>query len=161
YMPSYAHVATGIPLNRALLANTIALAVFLVLLPFGGMLSDRVGRKPTMLAFAGGFLVLAWPLFHLLGDGFWSLLGVGLVGIVLLVGYSANCAVIMAEQFPPEVRTTGIALPYALAVAVFGGTAPYITTWMSSHGDRGLVWVYLSAAALVGVVVYATMPETK
>ncbi|WP_037569159.1 MFS transporter [Phaeacidiphilus oryzae] len=161
YMPNYVHVTTGMPLSRALLANSISLVVFLVLLPFGGMLSDRIGRKPTMLAFAGGFLVLAWPLFHLVQGGFWSLLAVELIGVVLLVGYSANCAVIMAEQFPPEVRTTGIALPYALAVAVFGGTAPYITTWMSAHGARGLVWIYLSAAALVGVLVYATMPETK
>ncbi len=161
YMPSYAHVTTGIPLSRALLANTIALAVFLVLLPFGGLLSDRMGRKPTLTAFAAGFLVLAWPLLHFLSGGFWSLLAIELVGMVLIVGYSANCAVVMAEQFPPEVRTTGIGLPYALAVAVFGGTAPYVTTWMSSHGHQGLVWVYVSAAALVGVLVYTTMPETK
>lgn len=161
YMPSYVHVTTGMPLSRALLANTLSLAVFLVLLPFGGMLSDRIGRKPTMTAFAAGFLVLAWPLFHVLDDNFFTLLAVELVGVVLLVGYSANCAVIMAEQFPAEVRTTGIALPYALAVAVFGGTAPYLTTWMSSSGHRDLVWVYLAAAALVGVVVYAVMPETK
>ncbi|GHJ36822.1 MFS transporter [Streptomyces sp. TS71-3] len=163
YMPAYVHVTTGMPLNKALLANTISLAVFIVLLPFGGMLSDRVGRKPTMLAFAVGFLVLAWPMFRLVDGegGFWTLLAVELVGLVLIVGYSANCAVVMAEQFPARVRTTGIALPYALAVAVFGGTAPYITTWMSANGLRGLVWVYLSVAALIGVVVYATMPETK
>lgn len=161
YMPSYAHVITGISLQRALLANSIALTVFLVLLPFGGLLSDRVGRKPTLLAFAVGFLVLAWPLYHLLDGGFWTLLLVQLVGLVLIVGYSANCAVIMAEQFPPEIRTTGIALPYALAVAMFGGTAPYIVTWMGSNGHRGQVWIFLAAAALIGVVVYATMPETK
>jgi MHS family alpha-ketoglutarate permease-like MFS transporter len=114
-----------------------------------------------MLAFAVGFLVLAWPLYRLLNGGFWTLLLVQLVGLVLIVGYSANCAVIMAEQFPPEIRTTGIALPYALAVAMFGGTAPYIVTWMSSNGHRGQVWIFLAAAALIGVVVYATMPETK
>jgi MFS transporter, MHS family, alpha-ketoglutarate permease len=161
YLPSYAHVTTGLPLSRALLANTIGLVVFLVLLPFGGMLSDKIGRKPTLTAFAAGFAILSWPLLHLLGGGFWSLLAVQLIGLVLLVGYSANCAVIMAEQFPPEVRTVGIALPYALAVAVFGGTAPYITTWLSTSGHRDLVWIYLCAAALIGVLVYATMPETK
>jgi MHS family alpha-ketoglutarate permease-like MFS transporter len=161
YMPSYAHVTTGIPLSRALLANTISLVVFLVLLPFGGLLSDKLGRKPTMLAFAGGFLVLAWPLLHGLSAHFWTLLGIELVGMILIVGYSANCAVVMAEQFPAEVRTTGIGLPYALAVALFGGTAPYITTWMSAHGHRDLVWLYVAAAALIGVLVYATMPETQ
>jgi MHS family alpha-ketoglutarate permease-like MFS transporter len=162
YMPGYAHAATGIPLSDALLANTIGLAYFLCLLPFVGLLSDRVGRKPTLLAFAIGFAVLAYPAFRLLElGGFWPLLVVELVGLTFLAGYSANCAVVMAEQFPAEVRSTGIGLPYALAVAVFGGTAPYVTTWMSTHDMAGFVWVYVAAAALVGVAVYATMPETR
>jgi MHS family alpha-ketoglutarate permease-like MFS transporter len=161
YMPGYAHAAEGVPLSRAFLANTLAIIVFLVMLPFGGMLSDRFGRKPTMVIFAAGFLLLSWPSFQLIGGGFWSLLLVELVGMVFLVGYSANCAVVMAEQFPAEVRTTGIGLPYALAVAVFGGTAPYVTTWMATHGHRDNIWIYTAIAAVIGVVVYATMPETK
>ncbi|MFG1753494.1 MFS transporter [Streptosporangium sandarakinum] len=161
YMPTYAHVDTGIPLNEALLANTIAVVVFLILLPFGGLLSDRIGRKPTMTAFALGFLVIAWPAFHFLDGGFGALLVIEIIGMVFLVGYSANCAAIMAEQFPAEVRTTGIGLPYALSVAIFGGTAPYVTTWLSSNGYRDQVWLYVVAAALVGVIVYTTMPETK
>ncbi|GAA3154235.1 hypothetical protein GCM10020001_092360 [Nonomuraea salmonea] len=161
YMPTYAHIDTGIPLSRALLANTIAVLVLLVLLPFGGLLSDLVGRRPTMLAFALGFLVLAWPAFRFLDGGFGALLAIELAGVVLLVGYSANCAAVMAEQFPAEVRTTGIGLPYALSVGVFGGTAPYVTTWLSANGHRDLVWIYVAGAALIGVIVYATMPETK
>jgi MHS family alpha-ketoglutarate permease-like MFS transporter len=162
YMPGYANAAVGIPLSEALLANTIAIAYFLCLLPFVALLSDRFGRKPTLLAFAIGFVVIAFPAFRLLElGGFWSLLVVELVGVTFLAGYSANCAVVMAEQFPAEVRSTGIGLPYALAVAVFGGTAPYVTTWMSSHGLRDWVWLYVAAAALVGVAVYATMPETR
>jgi len=161
YMPTYAHLATGIPLREALLANTLAIVVLLVLLPFGGLLSDRIGRKPTMTAFAAGFLLFSWPAFHFLADNFWSLLLIEVIGMVLIVGYSANCAVIMAEQFPAEVRTTGIGLPYALAVAVFGGTAPYVTTWMNAGGLGHLVWLYVAVAAVIGVGVYATMPETK
>ncbi|WP_299038309.1 MFS transporter [uncultured Pseudokineococcus sp.] len=162
YMPGFANSASGIPLADAFLANTIAVSVFLVLLPLGGRLSDRVGRRPTMLAFAIGFLVIAWPAFRLLQTAdFWTLLAVELVGVVLLVGYSANCAVVMAEQFPAEVRTTGIGLPYALSVALFGGTAPYITTWMTTSGYGDLIWLYVAAAAVVGIAVYATMPETK
>lgn len=161
FMPTYAAVTTGIPLNQALLANVIAMVVFICLLPFGGILSDTIGRKPTMAAFAGGFLLFAWPAFTLLNGNFWTLLAIELIGIVFLVGYSANCAVIMAEQFPPEVRATGIGLPYALAVAIFGGTAPYITTWMNTSGYGGWVWAYAAAAAAIGLVVYLTMPETK
>jgi MHS family alpha-ketoglutarate permease-like MFS transporter len=162
YMPGYAKSAIGIPITEALLANTIAIAYFLCLLPFVALLSDRYGRKPTLLAFAIGFVVLSWPLFQLLAlGGFGALLLVELVGVTLIAGYSANCAVVMAEQFPAEVRSTGIGLPYALAVAIFGGTAPYITTWMSSNGLGGYVWLYVAVGALIGVAVYATMPETR
>ncbi|RAJ65386.1 MHS family alpha-ketoglutarate permease-like MFS transporter [Streptomyces sp. Amel2xB2] len=161
YLPTYANLATGISMGKALLSQTICLAIFIALLPFVGRLSDRVGRKPTMAAFAGGFVVLSWPLLHLLSDSFLSLFLVQLTGMLLILGYSANCAVIMAEQFPPEVRATGIALPYALAVALFGGTAPYVTTWLNDAGHGGMVWLYVSGAALISLVVYLTMPETK
>jgi MHS family alpha-ketoglutarate permease-like MFS transporter len=161
YMPDYAHLATGMPLKRALLANTLSVVIFLVLLPFGGLLSDRIGRKATMVAFAGGFVIFSWPAFHFLSDNFWTLFVIEVVGLVLIVGYSANCAVIMAEQFPAAVRTTGIGLPYALAVAVFGGTAPYVTTWMNANHLANLVWLYVAIAGLIGVAVYATMPETR
>jgi MHS family alpha-ketoglutarate permease-like MFS transporter len=162
YMPGYASTAMGIELNQALLANTIAAAYFICLLPFVGLLSDKIGRKPTLFGFAFGFLLFAYPAFKLLEQGtFGTLLVVELIGVTLLTGYSANCAVIMSEQFPAEVRATGIGLPYALAVAIFGGTAPYITTWMAGAGYRDLTWIYVSIAALIGCFVYATMPETK
>jgi MHS family alpha-ketoglutarate permease-like MFS transporter len=161
YMAPYAASATGIPLNQAFLANTIAIIVFLCLLPFGGMLSDRIGRKPTMTGFALGYLLIAWPAFHFLQNNFWIVLAIELAGIILLLGYSANCAAVMAEQFPAEVRTVGISLPYALAVAIFGGTAPYITTYMTSNGLQGYIWLYVAAAAIVGLAVYLSMPETR
>ncbi|WIY01068.1 MFS transporter [Amycolatopsis mongoliensis] len=161
YLPTYATVSTHIPLNQALLANVIGLVTFVVLLPFAGMLSDRIGRKPTLVAFAGGFLLLAWPAFRLLDGDFRLLLLVQVAGLVLLLGYSANVAAVMAEQFPPEVRATGIGLPYALSVAVFGGTVPYLTTWLTTHGLGTWVWLYCAIAAAIGLVVYLTMPETK
>ncbi|MEU3356578.1 MFS transporter, partial [Streptomyces sp. NPDC037389] len=73
YLPTYANLTTGIPLSTALLSQTLCLIVFVIALPFAGVLSDRLGRKPTMAGFAGGFVVLAWPLLHLLGDSFLSL----------------------------------------------------------------------------------------
>jgi MHS family alpha-ketoglutarate permease-like MFS transporter len=161
YLPTYANITTGIPLSKALLAQTLCLVVFMVLLPFAGLLSDKIGRKPTLSIFAGGFLVFSWPLLNLLGHSFLSVFLVQLAGMILILGYSANCAVIMAEQFPPEVRATGIALPYALAVALFGGTAPYLTTWLNDIGHRDLLWLYVSVSALISLIVYLTMPETK
>jgi MHS family alpha-ketoglutarate permease-like MFS transporter len=161
YMATYAHVAAGMPLATSLLANTIAVAVFTCLLPLGGLLSDRFGRKLTMMAFSGGFALIAWPALHMIRNNFWVVLSIELVGIVLLVGYSANCAAVMAEQFPTEVRTVGIALPYALAVEVFGGTAPYIITYLVTHDAIGWTSAYVAAASLASFAVYATMPETN
>lgn len=163
YMPAFVGgVLRTMPLSEALLANSIALAYFLLIMPFAALLADRIGRKPVMLGFAIGFAVIAYPAFRLLETGgFWTLLAVEVVGMTLLAGYAANIVTVMAEQFPAEVRTTGIGFPYAVSVAVFGGTAPYVTTWLATNGYQSHIWIYVATAAAIGVVVYATMPETR
>ncbi|MNY62484.1 Alpha-ketoglutarate permease [compost metagenome] len=67
----------------------------------------------------------------------------------------------MAEQFPAEVRVTGIALPYALSVTLFGGTAPYLMASMSGWGYGHLFWIYLALISAISAVVYLRMPETR
>ncbi|MDF3309633.1 MFS transporter [Rhodococcus sp. T2V] len=161
YLPTYAHVTTGMSLSSALTANTIGMLLFIVLLPFAGLASDRFGRRATMALFAGGFVVFSWPALKLLDGGFWSYLVIQIVALILMLGYSANLAAIMAEQFPPEVRATGIGMPYSICVALFGGTAPYLMTWMYEKGISDWLWVYCTAAAVFGLVVYLTMPETR
>lgn len=159
-MPGYVSTTTGLDLGEALLANCIAVVFFMLLLPLGGVVSDRLGRRPTFMFFLVGFALYAWPAYRLLdGGGFWTLLLVELIGAVLLVGNSANVAAIYAELFPTSVRTTGTGLPYAVAVAVFGGTAPYFTTWLTSIGHRDKIWIYVVAATVVGMVTIMTMPE--
>jgi MFS transporter, MHS family, alpha-ketoglutarate permease len=150
------------PLHTALIANTVALAYFLCLLPFVGMIADRIGRRPVLLAFAVGFLLFAYPAFRLLQTGgFWTLFMIEIVGVTLLAGYAGTIATVMAEQFPAQVRTTGIGFPYAVSVALFGGTAPYVTTWLAANGMHDWVWLYVAVAAFIGLVVYARMPETR
>lgn len=161
YLPTYAAVTSGIALSQALTANVIGILIFITLLPFAGILSDKVGRKPLLIAFAGSFILFLWPAFNFLDGSFWRLLVVQVVGLILLLGYSANSIVVMAEQFPAEVRVTGIGVPYSLAVAIFGGTAPYITTWMNSSGLGSFVWLYCAIGAAIGLVVYIVIPETK
>jgi MHS family alpha-ketoglutarate permease-like MFS transporter len=159
-MPGYASTTTGIGLDQALFANSIAVVAFMVLLPLGGWVSDRIGRRPTYLFFVVGFAVFAWPAYRSLEDGgFGTLLVIELIGVVLLVGNSANVAAIYAELFPAAVRTTGTGLPYAVAVAVFGGTAPYFTTWLTGNGHQDKIWIYIVAASAVGVLTIVTMPD--
>ncbi|WP_051579947.1 MFS transporter [Pseudonocardia acaciae] len=162
YMPGYAHKATGIPLDAALLANTIGLVYYLAMIPLVARAADRFGRRPVLLAFAVGLLAVAWPAFRILEAGtFVAVLVVEVLGLTCLACYSATIAAVMSEQFPARVRTTAMGFSYSLTVALFGGTAPYVTTWMQSRGLGGHVWLYPAVAAVIGVVVYALMPETN
>ncbi|CAN7772153.1 MFS transporter [Variovorax sp. LjRoot290] len=160
YFPTFANLKTGIPLKTALLANSIALVIFIVLLPFAGRVSDRFGRRPTLLFFSIGSALYAFPALHFMEASFWNIFVIDLIGMLLMLGYSANAAVVMAEQFPSEVRVTGISVPFAISVAAFGGTAPYILTAMTKGGMGDLIWIYLCVASLIGTLVYATMRET-
>ncbi|MFH8346437.1 MFS transporter [Streptomyces sp. NPDC018045] len=160
YLPTYAQVNAGFDKSEALTAGTLSLLFFALLQPLGGLLSDRVGRKPLLLGFALGFAVLAVPLLHLVTDAFWSLLLVQCAGMVLLTGYTAVAAAVNAEVFPARVRAAGIGFPYSLTVALFGGTAPYVGTWFKQAGHPDLFPWYVSALCLVSFVVYLTLPET-
>jgi MHS family alpha-ketoglutarate permease-like MFS transporter len=161
HYPTYVHVETGMPLRQALLVNVIAIGVSLLLIPSLGALSDRIGRRPILLAFALGSAIFAWPSFALVTNDFGSALLLQTIAMVLLSGFAATCATVMAEQFPAEVRTTGVGFAYALSVTIFGGTAPYISTALASWGYGQYAWVYVVAVCLTSAFVYATMPETK
>jgi MHS family alpha-ketoglutarate permease-like MFS transporter len=160
YFSTYAQTAAGVPAAEALTANTIALAFFALLQPLGGMLSDRVGRKPLLVVFAAGFTVGVVPLLGLVSSAFGVLLLVQCVGMVLLTGYTSIAAALNAELVPGRVRASGIGFPYSLTVAVFGGTAPYLATWLVSIGRPGLFPWYVAALALFGLIVYLRLPES-
>lgn len=159
--PTLAHLRTGLPLHDAFNASVISIVVSLIAIPFIGKLSDRIGRKPVLLVFAGGSALFAWPALHFLSNDFWSATAIVTIGMLLSSGFAATCATVMAEQFPARVRATGVALPYAVSAALFGGTLPYIVTAMSSSGLSQYLWVYVAAVCAVGFVVYARMPETR
>jgi MHS family alpha-ketoglutarate permease-like MFS transporter len=161
YMPTYAHTTTGIPLNQAFLANSIALVLYCVLIPFFGRLSDSIGRRACFLIFSIGYIIIAWPAFKFMDGSFTSLLIIELVGVTLLAAASGALAATTSELFPTEVRATGAALPNSVAVAAFGGTAPFITTWMFANGYGGQVWLYVAVIALIGTIVFLLLPETK
>lgn len=101
FLPTYAEITVDYDPAKALTVGTIALFFFGVLQPLGGMLSDRIGRKPMLITFAAGFAVLTVPLLNAINTSFWSLLLVQCAGMVFLTGYTSIAAAVMAEIFPP------------------------------------------------------------
>ncbi|QEV22652.1 MFS transporter [Streptomyces alboniger] len=160
YLPTYAELNTDISKGQALLAGTLSLAFFALLQPLGGLLSDRVGRRPLLLFFGIGFAALSVPLLKSLSGSFLSLLLVQGAGMVLLTGFTSISAAVNAEVFPARVRAAGIGFPYSLTVALFGGTAPYVGTLFKEIGSPGLFPVYVAVLCLVSSVVYLRLPET-
>ncbi|GAA2730381.1 MFS transporter [Streptomyces nogalater] len=160
YLPTYAELNAGVTKSDALLASTVSLAFFALLQPLGGLLSDRIGRRPLLLGFGVGFAVLCVPLLHALRDSFAVLLLVQCAGMVLLTGFTSVSAAVNAEVFPPRVRAAGIGFPYSLTVALFGGTAPYVGTLFKDLGHSGLFPWYVAALCLLSSLVYLRLPET-
>ncbi|MFI6105989.1 MFS transporter [Streptomyces sp. NPDC051310] len=161
YLPTYAQVNHGFDKGQALLVGTVSLVFFALIQPLGGLLSDRLGRRPLLIGFAAGTAVLCVPLLGLITPGsFLSLLFVQCAGMLLLTGYSSIAAAVNAEVFPARARAAGIGFPYSLTVALFGGTAPYVGTALDSVGAAGVFPWYVAALCLVSALVYLRLPET-
>lgn len=162
FLPTYAHLAGGLPLSQAFIGGVVSLAVFCVATVSAGAVSDRVGRRPVLITYSIGFFVLAWPMLHLLQNGdFLTFLVVDIVGCILLGMVDGVMAATFCELFPTQVRTSGIGLPYAVCAAIFSGTAPLIATWLLSIHMPWLLAVYIMVISAIGFVTFVMMRETR
>ncbi|MEU1725864.1 MFS transporter [Actinomadura sp. ATCC 39365] len=163
YLTKYLSNTAGLAKETATLVSFCALFIFMCLQPLAGALSDRIGRRPLLITFGIGSMLGTVPLMTALGgaSGFGGALVLSLAGLVIVTGYTSINAVVKAELFPTHVRALGVALPYAIANALFGGTAEYVALWFKDKGiESGFFW-YVSACAAVSLVVYLTMRETR
>lgn len=162
YLPTYFTKTLGFTKTDAFVSITVASVVALVLILPLAALSDRVGRKPLLIAGAVGFAVFAYPLFALLNSGFLAAAVAAHAGLAALeaVFVSASLAA-GAELFPTRVRSTGYSIGYNVSVAVFGGTAPYVATWLTDRtGNPVAPAYYVIVAAVVTLATVLTMRET-
>lgn len=159
--PAYAISVLHAPATGALWAGVAAQVIFLVVLPLWGTVSDRIGRKPVLLIALVGIAILNFPLNALLGPSPWSLLVAMSIALVTLGAFSSVGPALFAEIFPTRIRATGLAVPYSIAVAAFGGTAPYLQTYLASRSATGVFVGYGIVLALLSAVVILTLPETK
>lgn len=163
YMQKFLVNTVGLGRDTATLINAGTLLVYLLLQPAVGALSDRIGRRPVLIAFGVLGTLSTVPLLSALAQtrSAWVAFGLILVALVIVSGYTAINAVVKAELFPAEVRALGVALPYAVAVSLFGGSAEYVALWFKAHGhENGFYW-YVTACIAVSLLVYAGMRETR
>lgn len=151
-------VKTAFGADRALAAtwiNLLALIVLMLLQPVGGLLSDRIGRRPLLIFFGVGGVVYTWVLLTYLPKttSVFAAFLLLIVGYVILTGYTSVNAIVKAELFPAEIRALGVGLGYALANSVFGGTAPFLYEAAKKEHPT-LFIVYVTVVIGVSLLVY-------
>jgi MHS family proline/betaine transporter-like MFS transporter len=163
YMPTYTQRYLNFSPSAALWSNTIGLLVLVAAIPIMGMLSDRIGRKPLLLACCIGFIVVPYPVFSLLlstPDFAW-LIAAQVLFALLIAMFSGPGPAAIAEIFPTRSRSTWMTTGYALATAIFGGFAPFISVWLIDRFQSPLAHTYyLIAAAVVSTLVIWSLRET-
>jgi len=143
--------------------SALTLLVFVLIQPAVGYLSDRIGRRPVLITFGVLGTLGTVPVLTALAatrdvtTAFLLLLA----ALLAVSGYTAINAVVKAELFPTEIRALGVALPYAVTVAIFGGTAEYIALWAKSAGHEAWYFWYVTVCVAISLMVYVAMPETQ
>jgi MHS family alpha-ketoglutarate permease-like MFS transporter len=161
FAPATAIAERGMDANDAFRASLLAQVVALGLLPLMGRLSDRIGRRPNMMAFATLVALAVMPLHAMLDDQPWTLFVSQSIGLaVWSIGVSIYPALI-AELVPARIRAVGVSVITSLSVAVFGGTAPYLNAWLEANDVGWIFRVYVIVLAGVTAAAAWIIPETR
>ncbi|WP_370963460.1 MFS transporter [Amycolatopsis sp. cg9] len=163
YSQKFLENTAHIPRRQVTIVLFCAILVAAILQPLAGRLSDRIGRRPLLLFFGIGGTLLTVPIMTVMGStrnpvGAFFLV---LAGLVIVAGYTSINAIVKAELFPTKIRALGVGLPYALTVAIFGGTAELIAQALKSAGHETVFFWYVAGCVLVSLIVYGTMRETS
>jgi MHS family alpha-ketoglutarate permease-like MFS transporter len=163
YLPKFLVTTSGFDRQTATQISTVALLLFMCLQPAIGALSDRIGRKPVMVAFGVLGVLATVPVFSALAQVRDPYLAFALMLTLLVIvsGYTAINAVVKAELFPAHIRALGVALPYALANAVFGGSADAVALSLKDWGVESLFYWYVTGMIALSLIVYLRMRDTR
>jgi len=163
YMQKFLKLSVGLNDIQTTVVTGSSLVVALFLQPLYGAISDRIGRKPLLIWFGVMGTICTIPLLYSLQAAKTALAAFLLIMAAWLIvaGYTSINAVVKAELFPTNVRATGVGLPYAITVSIFGGTAESLALWFKSIGHETWFYYYLTGVIAISLLVYVTMRDTK
>ncbi|MGM7671043.1 MFS transporter [Microbacterium sp. A93] len=161
YMPTYLEQQIGLPAAAGLAVILIGEIAMMTLMPWAGGLSDRFGRKPSWYFSLAGLILLAIPMFMLMGMNFGlAILGFAVLGLLYIPQLSTITATFPA-MFPTQARFSGFAITYNIATSIFGGTAALVNEWgIGATGDVKFPAYYMMGACAVGLACAWFMRET-
>ena len=163
YMQKYLVNTVGMSISDSTTISAATLFLFMCLQPFVGALSDKIGRRPILIAFGVLGTVCTVPILTTLHtiQTWWGAFFLIMAALIIVSGYTSINAVVKAELFPTEIRALGVGLPYALTVSIFGGTAELIALWFKQIGmETGYYW-YVTACIACSLLVYVFMKDTQ
>ena len=162
YMQKFLVNTSGLSREAASQINAVTLFLFMLLQPAAGALSDRIGRKPLMITFGVLGVFCTYPIFSTLAKTKDPVMAALLVmaGLIIVTGYTSINAVVKAELFPAHIRALGVALPYALANTLFGGTAELVALWFKQAGMEQAFYIYVTVMIAISLGVYIRMRDT-
>ena len=163
YMQKFLVNTSGLSREAASQINGITLFFFMMLQPVAGALSDRIGRKPLMIGFGILGVLFTYPIFATLAVTRDPLIAGLLVmaGLIIVTGYTSINAVVKAELFPAHIRALGVALPYALANTLFGGTAEFVALYFKQAGIEQAFYIYVTVMIGISLIIYIRMRDTQ
>jgi MHS family alpha-ketoglutarate permease-like MFS transporter len=163
YMQKFLKLIVHLTDSQTTTVTAGSLIFAMLLQPIYGALSDRIGRKWLLIAFGVCGTLFTIPLLTALRAAHSAMTAFLLIATAWLIvsAYTSINAVVKAELFPAAVRATGVGLPYALTVSIFGGTAESIALWCKKIGHESWFYTYLTACIAVSLLVYVFMRDTK
>lgn len=164
YFVSYVEVSGNLSREQSLTANAVAMAFYALLLPLGGKLGDKFGRKAMLIAGSALLALMSVPCFWLVTSGSLTLAVAGqLLFVIPMCVYGGGCYTFFVEIFKTKTRFTSSAISYNVAYAVFGGTAPFIGTMLVSATGLAMIpgfYMAMAAAVVFCLLVFTPVPET-
>ncbi|CAK14062.1 MFS transporter [Pseudomonas entomophila] len=161
YMQKYLVNTAGMNAKSASFVMTGALFLFMILQPVFGMLSDRIGRRNSMLLFGALGTIFTVPLLMALKTVTSPFMAFVLVTLALCIVsfYTSISGLVKAEMFPPQVRALGVGLAYAVANAVFGGSAEYVALNLKNMGMENTFYWYVTAMMAIAFLFSLRLPK--